>query len=106
MGDSSFPKRTTSFVPRSKYLVVVAFAALFLSLTELIDVFQLPLESNISTALTSGSLLSTDLLTSLLNFGYAGLFLLMVLESASLPIPSELVLPLAGYQVFLGKLNL
>jgi membrane protein DedA with SNARE-associated domain len=106
MGDPSFPKRTTSLVPRSKYLVVVAFAALFLSLTELVDVFQLPLESNISAALTSGSLFSTDLLTSLLNIGYAGLFILMVLESASLPIPSELVLPLAGYQVFLGKMNL
>jgi membrane protein DedA with SNARE-associated domain len=106
MGDSSFPRRTSSFIPRNKYLVVVAFAALFLSLAELIDVFQLPLESNISRALTSGSLVSTELLTSLLNIGYAGLFLLMVMESASLPIPSEVVLPLAGYMVFLGKMNL
>jgi membrane protein DedA with SNARE-associated domain len=37
--------------------------------------------------------------------GYAGVFALMVAESATLPIPSELVLPLAGYLVFLGQLN-
>ena len=30
----------------------------------------------------------------------------MTLESASLPIPSEVVLPLAGYAVYLGKMNL
>jgi len=39
------------------------------------------------------------------NFGYAGVFVLMVLESASLPIPSEVVLPFAGYLVFRGSLN-
>ncbi len=37
--------------------------------------------------------------------GYAGVFALMVLESATLPVPSEVVLPLAGYLVYLGTLN-
>ncbi|MDA4111433.1 MAG: DedA family protein [Thaumarchaeota archaeon] len=37
--------------------------------------------------------------------GYPGLFALMVLESATLPVPSELVLPLAGYLVYTGQLN-
>ncbi|MDA4118037.1 MAG: DedA family protein, partial [Thaumarchaeota archaeon] len=37
--------------------------------------------------------------------GYGGLFLLMLLESATLPIPSEVVLPFAGYLVFLGKFD-
>ncbi len=106
MGDSSFPRRTYSIVPRSKYLVVVAFAALLLSLLELTDVFQLPLESTLGGALASGGLFSTNLLTSLLDIGYAGLFILMVMESASLPVPSEIVLPLAGYLVFLGKMDL
>jgi membrane protein DedA with SNARE-associated domain len=106
MGDSTFPKRTVSFVPRSKYLAVVAFAALCISLLELVDPFNLPFESSIARAFTSGSLVSTDLLTSFLNFGYGGLFILMTLESASLPIPSEVVLPLAGYAVYLGKMNL
>ncbi len=37
--------------------------------------------------------------------GYSGVFALMVLESATLPVPSEIVLPFAGYLVFLGSLN-
>jgi membrane protein DedA with SNARE-associated domain len=106
MGDSDFDRRTVSFVPRNKYLAVVAFAALFLSVVELTDLFQLPLESSFSGAVSSGGLFSMNLLTSLLNIGYAGLFILMALESASFPIPSEVVLPFAGYLVYLGKMNL
>lgn len=39
------------------------------------------------------------------KFGYVGIFALMVMESATLPIPSEVVLPLAGYLVFSGQIN-
>jgi membrane protein DedA with SNARE-associated domain len=39
-------------------------------------------------------------------WGYSGIFLLMFLESSSLPIPSEVVLPFAGYLVSLGRLSL
>jgi membrane protein DedA with SNARE-associated domain len=106
MRDSSLPERTSSFISRSKYLTVVAFAALFISVAELADLFQLPLESSFGGAVASGSLFSMNLLTSLLSIGYAGLFILMTLESASLPIPSEVVLPLAGYLVYLDKMNL
>src|SRR5260370_31585750 len=39
-------------------------------------------------------------IVNLLNqTGYVGVFLLMVMESATLPVPSEVVLPLAGYLV-------
>lgn len=41
----------------------------------------------------------------MMKYGYASLFALMALESASLPIPSEVVLPLAGYFVRIGVLN-
>jgi membrane protein DedA with SNARE-associated domain len=37
--------------------------------------------------------------------GYIGVFALMALESATLPVPSEVVLPLAGYLVYLGTMN-
>jgi membrane protein DedA with SNARE-associated domain len=37
--------------------------------------------------------------------GYAGIFVLMLLEAAALPVPSELILPFAGYLVFRGDLN-
>jgi membrane protein DedA with SNARE-associated domain len=38
--------------------------------------------------------------------GYAGLILLMAIESACIPLPSELIMPFAGYLVFQGKMNL
>lgn len=40
------------------------------------------------------------------SWGYAGIFLLMLLESSSLPIPSEVILPFSGYLVSLGQLNM
>ncbi len=39
------------------------------------------------------------------SWGYVGIFFLMLLESSSLPIPSEIILPFSGYLVSLGKLN-
>jgi membrane protein DedA with SNARE-associated domain len=38
-------------------------------------------------------------------YGYAAVFILMLLEAASLPVPSEVVLPLAGYLAHNGTLN-
>jgi len=37
--------------------------------------------------------------------GYTGIFLLMIAESATLPVPSEIVLPLAGYLVYTGQIE-
>jgi membrane protein DedA with SNARE-associated domain len=37
--------------------------------------------------------------------GYAGIFVLMLLEAAALPVPSEVILPFAGYLVSLGDLD-
>ncbi len=39
------------------------------------------------------------------TWGYAGIFILMTLESSSLPIPSEVILPFAGYLVSQGLLD-
>ena len=106
MGEAGFPRRDYSFIPRSRYLAVVAFAALFVSVVELTDVVQLPFASRVSGALASGGVFSMNVMTSLLDIGYVGLFALMVLESASVPIPSEVVLPFAGYLVYMGRLSL
>lgn len=38
--------------------------------------------------------------------GYPGVFLLMALESSVIPIPSELVMPPAGYLAHAGQMNL
>jgi membrane protein DedA with SNARE-associated domain len=40
------------------------------------------------------------------SFGYGGIFLLMALGSALIPIPSELVLPFGGYLAYQGRLDL
>lgn len=48
---------------------------------------------------------TSSLLDFMRNAGYPSLYVLMVLESTSLPVPSEVVLPLAGYLVSLGVLN-
>ena len=38
--------------------------------------------------------------------GYAGIAVLMGIESACIPLPSELIMPFAGYLVFEGSMNL
>src|SRR6202034_1308919 len=38
--------------------------------------------------------------------GYAGIMLLMAIESACIPLPSELIMPFAGYLVFQGTFKL
>jgi membrane protein DedA with SNARE-associated domain len=37
--------------------------------------------------------------------GYVGIFILMLMEAAALPIPSEIILPFAGYLVYRGNLE-
>jgi membrane protein DedA with SNARE-associated domain len=42
----------------------------------------------------------------MLSTGYAGIALLMAIESACIPLPSELIMPFAGYLVFEGAMKL
>src|SRR5438128_5822402 len=50
-------------------------------------------------------LIFNTILNLLYQTGYVGVFLLMVMESATLPVPSEVVLPLGGYLVSQGRLE-
>ncbi|MBA3806543.1 MAG: DedA family protein [Acidobacteria bacterium] len=38
--------------------------------------------------------------------GYAGIVLLMAIESACIPLPSEVIMPFSGYLVYTGQFNL
>lgn len=38
-------------------------------------------------------------------FGYAGVFLLMLVESCGIPMPSEVIMPFSGFLVAMGKMN-
>jgi membrane protein DedA with SNARE-associated domain len=46
------------------------------------------------------------LVESIGAMGYPGIFILMAMESSIIPIPSELVMPPAGYLVYTGKMNM
>jgi len=41
----------------------------------------------------------------ILKFGYLGIMLAMAIESACIPLPSEVIMPFSGFLVALGKLN-
>lgn len=40
------------------------------------------------------------------SLGYAGIVLLMAIESACIPLPSEIIMPFAGFLVFKGEMTL
>ena len=42
----------------------------------------------------------------IVSAGYGGIALLMAIESACIPLPSELIMPFAGFLVFQGKFKL
>lgn len=50
--------------------------------------------------------LSSIVTSAILKGGYLGIAALMALESANIPIPSEIVMPFSGFLAFEGKLNL
>jgi len=55
----------------------------------------------------------TDIINFLANIiiktigfsGYSGVFVLMLLESCGIPIPSEIIMPFSGFLVAMGKMN-
>ncbi len=98
------PRSFGSWVPKSKYLLAAALILFALGLLQALDMIELPFGTLFSWL--SGSVLSSTTLNDFMSkYGYASVFGLMALESASLPIPSEVVLPLAGYFVSTNALN-
>lgn len=52
------------------------------------------------------ALLFVFIKTLMLSAGYGGIIVLMAIESACIPLPSELIMPFAGYLVSQGTMNL
>src|ERR1700674_1268329 len=51
-------------------------------------------------------LLSVFIVATISRLGYAGIILLMAIESACIPLPSEIIMPFSGYLVYAGRFNL
>ncbi|AOV17130.1 alkaline phosphatase [Acidihalobacter aeolianus] len=52
------------------------------------------------------ALLAAFVIATISRLGYAGIVLLMAIESACIPLPSEIILPFSGYLVYRGEMNL
>jgi membrane protein DedA with SNARE-associated domain len=50
--------------------------------------------------------LSAFIVAAIAALGYAGVILMMAIESACIPLPSEVIMPFAGYLVSTGRFNL
>ena len=52
------------------------------------------------------TILSGFIVATISALGYGGIVLLMAIESARIPLPSEIIMPFSGYLVSTGELNL
>src|SRR5215216_2617817 len=51
-------------------------------------------------------ILSSFIVATISMMGYSGIVLLMAIESACIPLPSEIIMPFSGYLVSRGRFNL
>jgi membrane protein DedA with SNARE-associated domain len=51
-------------------------------------------------------ILSGLIIATISALGYGGIVLLMAIESACIPLPSEVIMPFSGYLVYTGRFNL
>src|SRR5947207_11582602 len=49
---------------------------------------------------------SAFVVATISRLGYTGVVLLMAIESACIPLPSEIIMPFSGYLVYTGRFNL
>jgi membrane protein DedA with SNARE-associated domain len=52
------------------------------------------------------AILSSFIIATISTLGYSGIVLLMAIESACIPLPSEIIMPFSGYLVSKGEMNL
>jgi len=52
------------------------------------------------------TILSGFIVATISTLGYSGIVLLMAIESACIPLPSEIIMPFSGYLVSTGEMNL
>ena len=104
-----FPRLVASSMRRWVREILIALAVVFpivfIAASYLEDLVETggQEESGEIAALING--LPSRLINVASNAGYPGVFFLTLLDSAGFPLPSEIILPLAGYLVFQGTLQ-
>jgi membrane protein DedA with SNARE-associated domain len=96
---------------KSPQLLVIAIVVVFVVIVLLSTLEDTLIEGGSFTGTPLAALLNAivtltqNVTTTISSWGYGGIFVLMLLESSSLPIPSEVILPFSGYLISLGELN-
>jgi membrane protein DedA with SNARE-associated domain len=106
------PQRLQGLRRKAPQLIVAAIiiATVVVVLLEILEDFFIASPPNaggpLSVIVNGIVSLTSNVTATVKSWGYTGIFGLMLLESSSLPIPSEIVLPFAGFLVSKGTLNL
>jgi membrane protein DedA with SNARE-associated domain len=101
--------RSWNWNQRDIYLAAAASATIIFTVSIIVsDPLQDFLQgilAPLSGIVTAGASITTFVISGVNAGGYLGIFGLMLLEGTSLPIPSEVILPLGGYLVSMGRLE-
>ena len=100
--------KTTGTTARRRKMVILLLLfllAILLSLDYLEDVSEVTGRQGTEALIIFATYLQRQAMIFASSAGYSGIFILMLLEAAALPIPSEIILPFAGYLVSEGALD-
>jgi hypothetical protein len=103
--------RNSNWRAKAPQLLIIAVIAIALAIVLLDTLEDVLLESDsfsgspLAVLLNAVATLTESVTAAVRSWGYVGVFGLMVLESSSLPIPSEIILPFAGFLVSQGLLS-
>src|SRR3972149_2849373 len=93
------------WIRRLLITVVIIFPVIFITLTYLEDLAGTGGQEKTGGFIGLVAELPRRVVDLASEAGYAGIFVLMLLEAAAFPIPSEIILPFAGYLVYTGTLD-
>ena len=93
------------WIRRLLITVIIIFPVIFITLTYLEDLAGTGGQEKTGGFIGLVAELPRRVVDLASEAGYAGIFVLMLLEAAAFPIPSEIILPFAGYLVSKGALE-
>jgi len=82
--------------------VLLVFPAILIMLTYFEDIAETGLHSGVGPLVSFLAAVPRSIVSVASEAGYTGIFALMLAEAAAFPIPSEIILPFAGYLVTKG----